>query len=114
MVNPPLGAADDRTSVRFCVAVPVMDRLVVEKLMVKGGGPVVTEVTFTVAMALKKPGALTKISVEPTATGVKVMGAIVLPARTVTVAGAVAIEVSRMATLTTRPEHPQAPRALRS
>ena len=42
MVGPPLGAAGDTTSVRFCVPVPVMDRLEDEKPMVNVGFVTVT------------------------------------------------------------------------
>jgi hypothetical protein len=91
--------------VRFWVTVPVMDRLVDENWMVNvgGGGGGATAVTFTVASALKKPVALAKMFVEPTATGVMENDTPVAVAGTVTVAGTVAMVVSRTARLTTCP-----------
>jgi len=57
------GAAADRFSVRFCVALPLMVRLAGEKLRVRDGG--VTPVTCTWEVAAAYPGADAVIVADP-------------------------------------------------
>jgi hypothetical protein len=84
-VRPPAGAGCDKVSVRFCVAVPVIDRFNGEKLSVPGGMNVTVAVVFR--KLVRPPAVMVVFPAAMIVTGIVML---VWPARNTAVAGTVA------------------------
>ena len=97
-VNPPAGAGDESSNVRFCVAVPVIVALLVKKLSVA--------VTRTVSLSPLRPKADAVIAADPKAIPVTIgeEGGVVAPSRIKTFAGdTVTFDVSLLLSETNTP-----------